>query len=112
MLPLLPMSDHAKDAEIPAPRHQVMILQRQIHNQKAQFTPTDRAFLTAPLHPLPRTVLHRTRQLVRPETVLRRHRDLTARHHTRISHPKQVDRPPTVRSIRLLVLRPARENSS
>jgi putative transposase len=50
--------------------------------------------------------------LVRPETVLRWHRDLIAAHHARISSPKRVGRPRTVRSIRLLVLRLARENST
>jgi hypothetical protein len=38
-------------------------------------------------------------------------RDLIARHHARISRPKQVGRPRTIRSIRRLVLRIARENS-
>jgi hypothetical protein len=52
------------------------------------------------------------RLLVRPETVLRWHRDLIARRHARISRPKQVGRPPAIRSIRRLVLRLARENST
>jgi putative transposase len=52
------------------------------------------------------------RLLVRPETVLRWHRDLIAARHARISRPNRVGRPPTVRSIRVLVLRLARENSS
>ena len=50
--------------------------------------------------------------MVRPETVLRWHRDLVAAHHARISRPKRVGRPRTVRSIRVLVLRLARENGS
>src|SRR5438552_7313776 len=111
MLQLLPMSDHAKDAEILALRHQIMVLERQLYGQKIRFTPADRAFLAALLHRLPRTVLRQIRLLVRPETVLRWHRDLIARHHARISHPKRAGRPPTVRSIRTLVLRLARENS-
>jgi hypothetical protein len=37
-------------------------------------------------------------------------RDLLARHHARISRPKRPGRPPTVRSIRALVLRLAKEN--
>jgi hypothetical protein len=45
MLRLLPISDHAKDAEILALRHQIAVLQRQLHGQKIQFTPADRAFL-------------------------------------------------------------------
>jgi putative transposase len=57
-------------------------------------------------------VLRQVRLLVRPETVLRWHRDLIAARHARLSRPKRVGRPPTVRSIRVLVLRLARENSS
>src|SRR2546430_3324825 len=112
MLRLLSMSDPAKDAEILALRHQIMVLQRQLHGQRVRFTPADRAFLAALLHRLPRAVLRRIRPLVRPDTVLRWHRDLITRHHARISRPKRAGRPPTVRSIRVLVLRLARENSS
>jgi transposase InsO family protein len=64
------------------------------------------------LHRLPRDVLFRVRLLVRPETVLRWHRDLIARHHAQVSRAKRRGRPPTVRSIRALVLRLARENTS
>jgi hypothetical protein len=109
MLRLLPVSDRAKDAEILALRHQIMILERQLHGRRIQFTPADRALLAALLHRLPRTVLRQIRLMVRPETVLRWHRDLIAARHAR---PKRVGRPPTVRSIRVLVLRLARENSS
>jgi putative transposase len=68
--------------------------------------------LAALLHRLPRQVLHRLRLLVHPGTVLRWNRDLIRRRHTAISRPKRAGRPPTVRSIRTLVLRLARENSS
>ncbi|WP_239341093.1 integrase core domain-containing protein, partial [Frankia sp. CiP3] len=61
---------------------------------------------------LPRTVLRQVRLLVRPETVLRWHRDVIAAHPARISRPQRAGRPPTVRSVRTLVLRLARENSS
>src|SRR4051812_21671391 len=71
MLRLLHMSDHAKDVEILALRHQITVLQRQLHGERVQFTPADRAFLAAPLHRLPSEVLRRFRLLVRPETVLR-----------------------------------------
>jgi putative transposase len=111
MLRLLPMSDRAKDAEILALRHQVTVLQRQLHGQKVQFTPTDRAFIAALLHRLPRAALRQVQLLVRPETVLRWHRNLITRHHAHISRPKRAGRPPTVRSIRALVLRLAKENS-
>jgi hypothetical protein len=52
------------------------------------------------------------RLLVRPETVMRWHRDIIAARHARISRPKRLGRPRTVRSIRLLVLRLSRENST
>jgi transposase InsO family protein len=112
VLRLLPMSDQAKDAEILALRHQITVLQRQLHGEKVRFDPSDRAFLAALLHRLPRDVLRRVRLLVRPETVLRWHRDLVAHRHAVASRPKRAGRPRTVRSIRTLVLRLARENSS
>ncbi|MET7423144.1 helix-turn-helix domain-containing protein [Dactylosporangium sp. NPDC005555] len=50
------------------------------------------------------------RLLVRPDTVLRWHRDLVARRHAAVCRPKRPGRPRTVRSIRVLVLRLVREN--
>jgi putative transposase len=50
------------------------------------------------------------RLLVRPDTVLRWHRDLIRRRHAARSKPKRQGRPPTVRSTRALVLRLVREN--
>jgi putative transposase len=55
-------------------------------------------------------VLGRFRLLIRPETVLRWHRDLLARRHAARSRPGRPGRPRTLRSIRQLVLRLAREN--
>jgi len=55
-------------------------------------------------------VLGQFRLLIRPETVLRWHRDILARPHAARSRPERPGRPRTVRSIRLLVLRLAREN--
>jgi hypothetical protein len=112
LLRLLPMSNRDKDAEILLLRHQITVLERQLHGQQVRFTAADRAFLAALLHRLPRQMLHRLRLLVRPETVLRWHRDLIRRRHAAISRPRRVGRPPTVRSIRTLVVRLARENSS
>ena len=43
MLRLLPMSDHAKDVEILSLRHQIGVLERQLHGDKPQFAPADRA---------------------------------------------------------------------
>jgi transposase len=112
MLRLLPMSNRDKDTEILALRHQITVLQRRLHGEKVRFGWADRALLAALLHPLPRDVLHHIRLLVRPETVLRWHRDLIAGRHAAISRPQRAGRPRTVRSIRVLVLRLARENSS
>jgi hypothetical protein len=112
VLRLLPMNDRAKDAEILALRHQIMVLERQLHGRPLRFTATDRALLAALLHRLPRDVLRRIRLLVRPDTVLRRHRDLIARRHAHACRRKRIGRPPTVRSIRVLVLRLARDNNS
>jgi putative transposase len=52
------------------------------------------------------------RLLVRPDTVLRWHRDLLARRHAAASRPKRPGRPRRVPSVRTLVLRLARENPS
>jgi hypothetical protein len=112
LLRLLSMSDRAKDAEILALRHQVIVLERQLHGEKVRFTRADRAWLAALLYRLPRDVLGNLRLLVRPETVLRWHRDLIARRHARTSRPRRVGRPRTVRSIRRLVLRLALENTT
>jgi putative transposase len=62
------------------------------------------------LHCLPREALRRLRLLVRPDTIVRWHRDLIARRHAARSTPKRRGWPPTVRSIRVLVLRLVREN--
>jgi transposase InsO family protein len=110
MLRLVPMSARDKDIEILALRHQVSVLQRQLGQQRVRFTPADRALIAALLHPLPRQALHRLRLLVRPDTVLRWHRGLLARRHATRSRPTRPGRPPTVRSVRALVLRLAREN--
>jgi transposase len=110
MLRLLPMSDRDMDVEVLALRHQIAVLERQLNGQRVRFDAGDRAFLAALLQGLPPEVLRRMRLLVRPDTVLRWHRDLVARRHAARSRPKRGGRPRTVRSIRALVLRLAREN--
>jgi putative transposase len=112
VLRLLPMSNRDKDVEILVLRHQITVLQRQLGTEKVRFAASDRAFLAALLHRLPMNVLRSARLLVRPDTVLRWHRDLIANRHAAVSRPKRPGRPPTVRSIRALVLRLARENPS
>ncbi|MER6948159.1 hypothetical protein ABT294_29425 [Nonomuraea sp. NPDC000554] len=112
-LRLLPMGDRDKDTEILALRHQITVLERQLGvATRVRFAPEDRAFLSALLTSLPREVLRRLRLLVRPDTVLRWHRDLLKQRHARSCRPTRPGRPPTVRSIRVLILRLVRENPS
>ncbi|MFI9561277.1 integrase core domain-containing protein [Nonomuraea endophytica] len=112
-LRLLPMGDRDKDVEILALRHQIMVLQRQLGaDARVRFAPEDRLFLAALLTSLPREALRRLRLLVRPDTVLRWHRDLVKQRHALTCRPNRRGRPPTVRSIRTLILRLVRENPS
>ncbi|SCL27402.1 hypothetical protein GA0070624_3494 [Micromonospora rhizosphaerae] len=93
-------------------RHQIAVLQRQLGDQRVRFQPADRALLAALLRPLPRAALQQLRLLMRPDTILRWHRELLARRHATISRPRRPGRPRTLRSIRTLTLRLARENSN
>jgi transposase len=112
LLRLLPRSDLDRDTEILILRHQIAVLQRQLGDQRVQFRPAERALLGALLHPLPRPVLQRLWLLVGPDTILRWHRDLLARRHAAVSRRRRLGRPRTLRSIRALALRLARENSN
>ncbi len=91
---LLPSSDVDKNVEILALRHQLAVLQRQIDQ-----TP-------------PRAARPGVRRRPSLDTILRWHRDLLRHRHATASRPKRPGRPPTVRSIRVLVLRLAKENAS
>jgi hypothetical protein len=110
VLRLLPMGDRDRDVEILALRHQITVLERQLGKERVRFTAIDRALLAALLHRLPLDVLRRLRLLVRPDTVLRWHRDMVARRHAARSRPKRPGRPRTVSSVRALVVRLAKEN--
>jgi hypothetical protein len=88
LLRLLPRSDHDKNTEILILRHQIAVLQRQLGDQRVRFQPADRAVLAALLRPLPRAALQRLRLLVRPDTILRWHRELLARRHATVSRPR------------------------
>jgi len=81
-------------------------------NGSGSSRPTDRAWLAALLSTLPRPSLHRLRLRVRPDTILRWHRDLHSRRNAAASRPRRRGRPRTVRSIRALVLRLVAENPS
>ena len=102
------MSNADKDIEILVLRHHLTVLQRRVN--KPRLTLPDRAFLAALLLKLPRPTLRRLSLIVSPDTVLRWHRDLLRRRHTQISPTTRPGRPATVRSIRTLVVRLARDN--
>ena len=85
MLRLLPMSDRERDTETLALWRQIMVLERQLGDERVRFTARDRAFLAALLHRLPRDVLRGMRLLIRPDMILRWHRDLVARRHVPMS---------------------------
>ncbi|MGO4429825.1 integrase, partial [Streptomyces sp. MCAF7] len=109
-LRLLPMSDREKDVEILVLRHQLLVLQPRVG--KPAFTGIDRAILAGLLHHLPKDRLRHLLLLVRPDTVLRWHRELLRQRHAATCVPRRRGRPRTIRSIRVLVLRLARENAS
>jgi hypothetical protein len=95
--------DRSKDVEILVLRHQLTVLHRQ--HPHPRFTTDDRAILTA----LSR-VVRRDRWaifMVKPDTIVRWHRHLVARHWT---YPHRPGRPATTLQIRRTVLRFAREN--
>src|SRR5215216_6654339 len=87
-------------------RHELSILRRQV--SRPQFAPRDRLLLAALSRVLPRRSWQAF--LVRPETLLRWHRRLVAKHWT---YPHQrPGRPPIDCEVRELVVRLARENTS
>jgi putative transposase len=104
------MSNTDKDIEILALPHQLAVLQRRV--DKPRLTLSDRAFLAALLHTIPRPTLRQLHLIISPDTILRWHRDLLRRRHASASRPTRRGRPPTVRSIRAVVLRLAHENPS
>lgn len=105
MLRLPPVSDRDKDTEILILRHQIAVLERQLNGRKVRFARSGRAFLLALSHRVRLETLRRIRLLVRPDTVLRGHRDLIRGRHAARSKTKRSGRPLTVRSVRVLVLR-------
>jgi hypothetical protein len=63
---LVPLTDREKDVKIPALRHKLTVLRRQLGNQRPQLHPEDRALLAALLKPLTRATLRRLRLLGQP----------------------------------------------
>ncbi|MFF1355948.1 helix-turn-helix domain-containing protein [Streptomyces sp. NPDC058297] len=108
LLHLLPLNDRDKDIETLALRHQLLVLQHQVG--KPGFTDTDDPRQPAP--PPPMDKLRNLLLLVQPQTNPRWHLDLLKRRHAATCMPKRRGHPPTVHSIRALVLPLAHENAS
>ena len=104
LLVLLARGDAAKDMEILIPRHQLVVLRRQLPRPKLQ--PADRALLAAVSRVLPRS--RWSCLLVKPETLLRRHRRLVAGAWTYPHRP--TGRPALNPEVQQLIVRLAREN--
>ncbi|WP_194243919.1 hypothetical protein [Nonomuraea phyllanthi] len=107
ILRLLSTGDRAKDIEILVLRHQLTVLRRKVN--MPVFTREDRFLLAGLFACLPMGARRSLMLLVRPDTILRWHRDLLRRRHAAASAHRRPGRPRTVRPIRVLVLRPARE---
>jgi putative transposase len=99
----LARSSAAKDAELLMLRHEVAVLRRQVSRPRVDWA--DRAVLAALARLLPRPTRHGL--LVRPETLLRWHRDPVRR---RWTYCHRRSRPALAAELRALVLRLAKEN--
>lgn len=93
MARLLPVGEREKDVEILVLRHQITVLERQLGAVRVRFAPEDRVLLAALLAWLPRRRLSVLQLLVRPDTILRWHRDPTRRQHAALSRRKGPGRP-------------------
>jgi putative transposase len=101
---LLARPRRSNEVEILVLRHELAMLRRQ--GRQPKLTRADRALLVALSRSVPRAAW--ARFPVKPETLLRWHRQLVARRWT-YAHRK-AGRPPLARSLRDLILRLAREN--
>jgi putative transposase len=96
-----------KDIEILVLRHQVHVLQRQLH-ARVRYRPSDRAILAALSRLLPRS---RWRSfLVTPETLLRWHREAAKHKWRRWRKQRGRGRPPMNEELVELIVRLGREN--
>ena len=102
---LLARPRRSKECEILLLRHELAVLRRQ--SARPRLTRADRALFAALSRAVPRTAW--TNLAVKPDTLLRWHRQLVARRWT-YAHRK-AGRPPLERSLRELIVRLARENS-
>ncbi|WP_234425487.1 hypothetical protein [Streptomyces kebangsaanensis] len=98
----------AKDAEVPALRHENGVLRRQI--ARVRYESADRIWPAVPSQLVPR---ERRRQVfaVTPTALPAWHRRLVSRKWT-LTEPRHPGRPPTAPTVKQLILRLARENST
>jgi hypothetical protein len=101
---LLARPGRSKEFEILLLRHELAVLRRQ--SARPRLTRADRALFAALSRRVPRTAW--TNLAVKPDTLLRWHRQLVARRWT-YAH-RGPGRPPLERSLRELIVRLAREN--
>ena len=100
-------SGDARDAEILALRHQILVLQRQIDRPRC--SETDRTIPALLASVIDRGRLAEAFLIVKPATVLRWHRRLVARRWTQPPTAKP-GRPPIDPELRILIVRLAEEN--
>jgi putative transposase len=98
--------ERAQTIELLALRHEVRVLRRQV--KRTGWRPGDRLFLVALSRRLPRGEWRRLP--VRPETVLRWHRELARREWAAFGQCRGPGRPPLVSEVRDLIARLAQEN--
>src|SRR3712207_5406868 len=96
----------ARDVELLALRHEVRVLRRQA--KRARYRPGDRLVLAGLSRLLPRAEWWRFP--VRPETLLRWHRDLVRRKWAAFGRRRGPGRPPLPTEVRALIVRLATEN--
>ena len=101
---LLARPYRSKELEILLLRHELAVLRR--HAGRARLSRADRALFAALSRAVPRTAW--SSFAVKPDTLLRWHRQLVARRWTYAY--RKVGRPPLERSLREVILRLAREN--
>ena len=105
---LQPTSARAQTIELLALRHEVRVLRRRV--KRTGWRPGDRLLLAALSRCVPRGEWWRFP--VRPETLLRWHRDLVRRKWAAFGRRRGLGRPPLAQELRELILRLARENPS